>query len=200
MSLSGRITEWNRERGFGYLDNDGQRIFLHIREFKERHKQPEVGDAITFVMGSDQQGRPCAQQAVHLNDGGRYRVWHFILLGALMVLPFVAIYQVLGTRGLLFVGGWMLGISALTYLLYFLDKRQARAKTWREPERMLHLLELMGGWPGAFLAQCEIRHKSTKPIYQIVFILIIGLHQIAAIDALRGWPFIKQLLRVLTGS
>jgi hypothetical protein len=56
---------------------------------------------------------------------------------------------------------------------------------------LLHLLELLGGWPGAFLAQRRLRHKSSKGSYLFVFVLIVGLHQFLAIDALRGWPFLK---------
>lgn len=41
--MKGRITEWNRERGFGYLECEGRRIFLHWRDFKERHKRPRSG-------------------------------------------------------------------------------------------------------------------------------------------------------------
>lgn len=196
MSLTGSISEWNRERGFGYIICDGRRIFLHIREFKERHKQPEVGDAINFVMGSDKQGRPCAQQAVHANDGGRLRAWHFLLLAGLLALPGFAVYQGLGAIGARYAGGWVALISGITYFIYAWDKRRARDKGQREPERMLHLLEVLGGWPGAFLAQRKLRHKSSKGTYQFVFVLIIGLHQFLAIDALRDWPFLRLIGQV----
>lgn len=90
-------------------------------------------------------------------------------------------------------GGWVV-IIALTYLAYAMDKRKARAKEWREPERMLHLLELFGGWPGAFVAQRRLRHKSSKFSFQFTFWLIVGLHQFAAVDFLRGWPLSRLLL------
>ncbi|MOA42630.1 hypothetical protein D3C78_1646950 [compost metagenome] len=37
---------------------------------------------------------------------------------------------------------------------------------WRTPERTLHWLALLGGWPGAMLAQYWFRHKSTKPAFR----------------------------------
>jgi uncharacterized membrane protein YsdA (DUF1294 family)/cold shock CspA family protein len=198
--LKGRITDWNRERGFGYLESEGRSVFLHLREFSERHKQPELGDQITFVMGADKLGRPCAREARHVNDGGRFRVGHFALLAALLVLPGFACLHSLGVTGLIYASSWMAVVSGSTYLVYFLDKRKAREKAWREPEHQLHLLELIGGWPGAFLAQRKLRHKATKGPYQFVFVLIIGLYQFLAIDALRGWPFAKMVATAVWAS
>jgi len=39
---TGRIIEWQRNRGFGYLEGEGRRLFLHIRDFAEHYKSPEV--------------------------------------------------------------------------------------------------------------------------------------------------------------
>lgn len=67
-------------------------------------------------------------------------------------------------------------MSVLCYLSYFLDKRAAEKGLWRIPEKTLHSLELLGGWPGGLLAQRTLRHKNRKPSYQVVFWLIVGLH------------------------
>lgn len=150
-------------------------------------------------MGADRQGRPCAQKAVHLYDRGRLRLWHFLLTGSLLILPGVALYRELGVVTA-YVAVWIGFVSMLTAFIYYIDKQQARQKGQREPEKMLHLLELLGGWPGAFLAQRKFRHKSAKGTYQFTFILIIGLHQFLAIDALRDWPLVQviaQLIRKL---
>lgn len=194
---TGRITEWNRDRGFGYLESGKRRIFLHIRDFAEHYKLPEVGDQVTFTLGADRQGRPCALKAAHLNDGGRLRGWHFLLIGSLLILPGWALHQKFGAVAA-YAAAWMAVVSALTAFIYYVDKQRARQKGQREPESMLHLLELLGGWPGAFLAQRKFRHKSSKGSFQFVFVLIIGLHQFLAIDALRGWPFIKAISRVIS--
>ena len=34
-NFTGTIVEWDRERGCGWVDTDGQRIFLHWRDFAE---------------------------------------------------------------------------------------------------------------------------------------------------------------------
>jgi uncharacterized membrane protein YsdA (DUF1294 family) len=66
-----------------------------------------------------------------------------------------------------------LGASALAFLAYLLDKSAARMNRRRTPENTLHLLGLVGGWPGALLAQTLLRHKTVKRPFQIVFWLSV---------------------------
>lgn len=67
-------------------------------------------------------------------------------------------------------------MSTVTFLVYVFDKRAAQLTRPRTSESILHTLELLGGWPGAFLAQRLIRHKNSKVNYQIVFWLIVAVH------------------------
>ncbi|RKS27658.1 uncharacterized membrane protein YsdA (DUF1294 family) [Pseudomonas sp. WPR_5_2] len=75
-------------------------------------------------------------------------------------------------------------VSVAAFLLYWSDKRKARADHWRTPENVLHALEFAGGWPGALLAQQVFRHKTRKVSFQLVFWLIVLLHQVFWIDQL----------------
>ena len=75
-------------------------------------------------------------------------------------------------------------VSVLAFLLYWSDKRKARAEQWRTPENVLHALEFAGGWPGALLAQQVFRHKTRKVSFQVVFWFIVLLHQVFWIDML----------------
>jgi uncharacterized membrane protein YsdA (DUF1294 family) len=59
---------------------------------------------------------------------------------------------------------------------YGADKYQARRGGRRIRERTLHLLELLGGWPGAMVGQAVFRHKRRKRKYVLVLMAIIILH------------------------
>lgn len=75
---------------------------------------------------------------------------------------------------------WVLSLyvlmSALCFWLYWLDKKRSISGEWRIPEKTLHLLECLGGWPGALLAQRKLRHKNRKGSYQFTFWLIVLVH------------------------
>jgi len=75
-------------------------------------------------------------------------------------------------------------VSIVAFFLYWSDKRKAREDSWRTPENILHAVELAGGWPGALIAQQVFRHKTRKVSYQVVFWLIVLLHQVFWIDQL----------------
>lgn len=66
--------------------------------------------------------------------------------------------------------------SVVTFIAYGLDKRAARLSRRRIPERRLHCCELLGGWPGAWLAQRTFRHKTVDPAFRRVFLAIVFLH------------------------
>jgi uncharacterized membrane protein YsdA (DUF1294 family) len=66
--------------------------------------------------------------------------------------------------------------SVVAFGMYWVDKRRARRGEWRVPEFTLHVVELLGGWPGAWLAQRTLRHKSSKHGYRVVFIAIVAAH------------------------
>lgn len=47
------------------------------------------------------------------------------------------------------IPGFYLLLSGITWVVYALDKSAARRNQWRVRESTLHLLALLGGWPGA---------------------------------------------------
>lgn len=66
--------------------------------------------------------------------------------------------------------------SAVAYIAYALDKDAAQRGRWRIAESTLHLFELVGGWPGALLAQHLMRHKTRKASCRFGFWCMVTLH------------------------
>ncbi|KPW91045.1 MULTISPECIES: DUF1294 domain-containing protein [Pseudomonas syringae group] len=121
----------------------------------------------------------------------RLKVSAFLLL---CVLPVYGLAS-LGFRQVTLIPALALIVmSLLAFVLYRHDKRQAGNGGQRTPENVLHATELLGGWPGALLAQQVFRHKTRKASFQIVFWLIVLAHQVLWLD----WLFLgKRLLQLL---
>lgn len=69
----------------------------------------------------------------------------------------------------LLVGAAYVVTSLTCFVAYALDKSAARSGAWRTPERTLLVLGLVGGWPGAVLAQQWLRHKTAKRSFRRMF-------------------------------
>lgn len=69
----------------------------------------------------------------------------------------------------------LIGMSAIAFVFYGYDKRQAVKNKTRVPELILHLLALLGGTPGALLGQLLYRHKTKKLRFRIIFLAIVLL-------------------------
>lgn len=192
----GVIIQWQPRNSFGFAESDGERVFLHIGNFVERAKWPEVNDRVSFVPGTDPQGRPCAQHIV-LHGRGSVLSWkHFLVLALLLVLPALAAPKLAEWLSPWWIALCALATSGLASLNMWLDKRFALTLRSRVPEATLHLFEFTGGWPGSFLAQRFFRHKISKRGYQVIFWMIVLLHQLLSIDLVLG-GFLAEGLRQL---
>ena len=69
-----------------------------------------------------------------------------------------------------------LASSMASVVAYAADKAAARQGRWRTAESTLHLLAVVGGWPGALIAQKLFRHKSRKPSFQTAFLFTVVLN------------------------
>lgn len=76
----------------------------------------------------------------------------------------------------MWVVGWYALASVVTLAAFGWDKLAARSGRRRTPERVLHTMELLGGWPGAIVAILWFRHKSSKPRFLMVTFAIMALH------------------------
>lgn len=67
-------------------------------------------------------------------------------------------------------------MSAIVFVLYARDKSAAKSARWRVSEGRLLWMGVIGGWPGALLAQQMFRHKTRKRSFQIQFWLTVVLN------------------------
>ncbi|MBS3670323.1 DUF1294 domain-containing protein [Vreelandella boliviensis] len=77
-------------------------------------------------------------------------------------------------------------ISVIAYITYAIDKKAAINNRRRVSERLLHLLGIVGGWPGAFLAQQRLRHKTQKTAFQVTFWLTVVVNLVCV-----GWLMVS---------
>ena len=101
---------------------------------------------------------------------------------ALCSLPLVGVLTLYTQQGWMLPLALYLGVSLWSFFLYRGDKQRAQQSRQRTPENLLHLSELLGGWPGALIAQQVYRHKTRKAAYQSIFWLIVVTHQLFWVD------------------
>lgn len=191
-SYLGTIVDWVDEKGYGWVECGGKRHFVHIKEFERGQRRPKVGEEIRFIQGIDSKGTTFAKKVTFVKSGMRAGTGVWLSLLALLALPLLALLWLPFPwwQG----AGAMVLVSAITYGMYAHDKSRAQSSGWRVPESSLHLAELLGGWPGALLAQRRLRHKCSKAGYQIVYWFIVILFQIAAVDVILGQRLSRALL------
>ncbi|MEJ1377840.1 MAG: cold shock and DUF1294 domain-containing protein [Candidatus Sedimenticola sp. (ex Thyasira tokunagai)] len=181
MRTKGKLTSWNGGKGYGFISpmSGGKQIFVHIKAFSNRSRQPETGQIITYEVSSDKQGRPCAAKATMTGDKlQRNKKKNSGLPSIVVAAIFLVIVtvSVLADKLPLIILSVYVGLSILTYFLYAVDKSAAKKGAWRTQESTLHLFALAGGWPGALIAQQKLRHKSKKEEFRFVFLITVVLN------------------------
>lgn len=181
MRVKGKVASWDDEKGYGFITPlaGGDRTFVHIKAFANRASRPVVGNVVTYTMSSDARGRPCAEAA---RIAG-------VREGKTQKKPSGVLSHVFAVAFLLAVGGAVLAsainstvlfayvvLSAATFVAYALDKAAATRGNWRTSESTLHILALLGGWPGALIAQTTMRHKTRKQPFRAVFWMTVALN------------------------
>ena len=175
MRYQGKITTWKDDQGFGFITPNmgGEPVFVHIKAFANRQRRPAGSEIVTYEMANDAKGRLQARNVAYVSErraapqssSGPSRL---PLVLAALFLVFVAFIG-LTARVPLGLLGLYAGASLVTFIAYAIDKSAAQSGRWRTQENTLHLLALIGGWPGALIAQNRLRHKSRKGSFLLVF-------------------------------
>ena len=219
MEQKGVLRSWNDAKGFGFIRADNQDYFIHISSVQGAER-PQQGAQVAFIAGTDKQGRLRAKSMRQLRTNGKrstaasqphhsrtYRQRpltannlkrSLALLAIACAIPAAGAWQAWSHNSVLWPILLYLSMSILAFVLYWRDKHYAKNGKWRTPEQQLHIVELLGGWPGALLTQQLLRHKTQKASFQVVFWLIVVAHQVYWLDQLSfGGQFLQQLLSTL---
>ncbi len=181
MRFKGTIAEWNDDRGFGFIKpaEGGERVFCHIKAFQERSRRPLLHATVTYEQGRDERGRVQARQVRYGPTVRRERETRqpgatstprlmTAVFGTTAFFIAVLVAVVMGSAPW-WVITWYVVLSVVTFVAYGWDKVSAKGGHWRTQEKSLHTLEMLGGWPGAWLAQPLWRHKSRKESFRAEF-------------------------------
>lgn len=188
MKFQGTLTNWNDDRGFGFIkpDGGGQDIFVNIKAFGRVAERPSDGTRLSFEveLGAEGKkratrveflGRPQPSKTPVRNEEPRRHSsrlaasvdssppkWPALALVSFAIFPVLYAWGAVKWGVSLYVLLAYVLVSGWTYLMYMQDKAAARAGQWRVSEGGLLMLSAIGGWPGANLAQHYLRHKSKK--------------------------------------
>ncbi|MDR7376806.1 uncharacterized membrane protein YsdA (DUF1294 family)/cold shock CspA family protein [Rhodoferax ferrireducens] len=206
MQKQGTIQRWDAARGFGFIRSPQTPadIFFHIKDYRGA-AAPREGEAVWFeeitVGGKgpramavrtattpaqaapQRQRRPAPRPGVHRTDSNP-AFFALLTIGWICLLA----WGVWAHRLPLWVLGAAVAVNLATFFAYWTDKHAARTRQWRTKEDSLHVFSLLGGWPGAGVAQAILRHKSSKAAFQATYWVTVVVH----CAALLGWLFWLQ--------
>jgi uncharacterized membrane protein YsdA (DUF1294 family)/cold shock CspA family protein len=198
----GTLVTWKHDKAFGFIrpDEGGKDVFVHTRDFGNIGRSPQVGDIVLYQPISDGKGRfraadvqvegssrspatATARRALATRpsraryDSHRQELrapaWAWIVVATFScaLAGLIAFTQLPVVASVVYVIA-----SLLAFLLYAFDKAAAMNKRWRTKESTLLLVGLLGGWPGALIAQGMFRHKSSKAAFLVPFWISVALN------------------------
>lgn len=204
MRFDGVIKSWDDARGFGFIQplKGGQDVFVHVKAVvNSGGERPQAGQRVTFEVELGAQGKKRAK-SVLLDTASNRRLPRkprrdspaAFGTATLLAIPAFAVVYV-GAAMLWRVPHWVaalyIGASVVCALGYAMDKAAAARGRWRTRESTLLMLGLVGGWPGALIAQQMLRHKSAKASFRAAFwgtvVMNVAVFVMLAHPVGRGW-------------
>jgi uncharacterized membrane protein YsdA (DUF1294 family)/cold shock CspA family protein len=189
----GVVVMFDAERAFGFIRPDGAKegeekdVFVHVRNV-EGHRALHPGQRVSYHVTRTDKGLAAINVQAGSVLGIPYLKYSLIGLGTALLLLFgLATALDRPASFALWLAMWVAALSLVTFGTYGYDKAQAQGGGPRVPEAVLHLLGLLGGTPGAFIAMRMFHHKTSKQSFQTVFWIIVAVQ----IIALLSWVLIS---------
>ncbi|WP_435237224.1 DUF1294 domain-containing protein [Psychromonas sp. PT13] len=194
-SFQGKIINWNDDKGFGFVEPNGggERAFVHIKAFRPRAHRPVNGELIIYQLVRGKDNRYKAENIKFAHAAKKLDKRHHQSEQSKIPTVFVLLFCVglsltvlIGKLSAIILGLYIV-MSIIAFIAYAMDKSAAQQGRWRTKESTLHMIGLLGGWPGALFAQNKLRHKSSKTEFKIVywitvFVNIAGLSWLCTPD------------------
>ncbi len=204
----GRVSHWDAAKGLGFVQPDagGERLVLRRADLKGRLQargQPELGEPVRFTV---HQGMAKAVHSLRPSPAPRGPATvpprHPVGPNSARLLVIPAFGLLLGALHMTWPLPRMLptlysALSMALFVVYGLDKWAAKRGRARVAETSLHLVALLGGWPGALLGQQVFRHKTAKPAFLRWTWAMVSLNLLALVWTVTpaGWQALALLRR-----
>lgn len=174
MRRQGRLTNWNDEKGFGFITPaaGGSRVFVHISAFPRGQRRPVVNDRLTYRTSRDTRKRVRAESVSYRDRSARAAGRSRGVVPALGVASlFLAVLSAAALADAVppVVVGFYILLGILSFFMYAVDKSAAERGNRRIAEAVRHWVDALGGWPGALVARHMLRHKTSKKSFRLVF-------------------------------
>ena len=195
--LSGEITSWDDVKGYGFIryGSDAQTVFFHINSFHYATTRPKIGQSVSFYCKPTvKEERQKAAKVVlrgdevflyddFPSDYNRPRLSTANMPKFLINILIATTFIVCVASASKILAGLYFFVSVVSYLMYKFDKQIARSPKkksheyqGRIPEKNLHILDTLGGWPGALVSRAVYNHKTSKISFIRLFWLTVAIN------------------------
>lgn len=188
MRQLGTIINWNDKKRFGFIkpESGENNIFVHVTNFKDPLEKSPYGEKVTFEISEDKKGRP---EAINVDFKSKllktnHKRTSFLILALFSLVILSLTYGTDYPPQVLYI---YLVMSIVSCLAYAADKQAAKDKRWRVSDGQFHLVAIMGGWPGAIIAQHLFNHKKSKLRFRRWFWATVMLNCLVVAFTITPW-------------